>query len=416
MKIYRVGGSVRDQLLGRAQTDQDYVVVGSTPDAMIAAGFKPVGADFPVFLHPETHAEYALARTERKVAPGYTGFTFHTDASVTLADDLSRRDFTINAMAMDNAGVLIDPFGGARDLAAGVLRHVGPAFAEDPVRILRGARFAARLGFALAPETRQLMRQMVAAGEADHLVAERVWQELSRGLMEAQPARMIEVLRDAGALKVILPELDRLWGVPQPAQYHPEIDTGIHTMMVLSQTAAAGASLPIRFACLVHDLGKGTTPADILPSHRGHEARGVELIIAVCERLRVPNDCRDLAVLVAREHSLVHGALSLKPATIHDLFQRADAFRRPERFADALKACEHDARGRQGLADRHYPQPEYLSQALAAARGVDAGAIVATVQARAAMASAKMADLAGAIRLARIEAIREVAQKYAATH
>ena len=380
MKHYVVGGAVRDALLGRPVHDRDHVVVGATPDEMIAAGFRPVGRDFPVFLHPQTHEEYALARTERKTAPGYRGFVVHASPEVSLEEDLARRDLTINAMAQDEHGAIIDPYGGRQDLQARVLRHVSDAFAEDPVRILRVARFAARFAdFGVAPETVAVMRKMVAAGEVDALVPERVWQELSRGLMEAKPSRMFEVLRDAHALARILPELDRLWGVPQPPQHHPEVDTGVHVMMVLDAAATMGLSLAARFAALVHDLGKGTTPAHVLPRHIAHEARSVELVQQVCARLKVPTDCRDLAVLVAREHGNVHRAAELRPDTMVRLFERCDALRKPARFVEALGACEADHRGRLGLESRPYPQAALLARALDAARAVDAGAIAAAV-------------------------------------
>lgn len=378
MQIYEVGGCVRDALLGRPVNDRDWVVVGATPEQMLAAGFRPVGKDFPVFLHPQTHEEHALARTERKTAPGYHGFLFHAAPEVTLEQDLARRDLTINAIARAADGTLIDPFGGQRDLADRVLRHVGPAFAEDPVRILRLARFAARFdGFCIADETRALMRSMVEAGEVDALVPERVWQELSRGLMEATPSRMIEALRDCGALARLLPELDRLWGVPQRADHHPEVDTGVHMLLVIDAAARLGAALPARWAALLHDLGKGETPADVLPRHIGHEMRSVALARAVCERLRVPADCRDAALLAAREHGNIHRALDLGAAALLRLLERCDALRRPALLAQVLDACEADHRGRAGLADRPYPQRHRLLQALAAAQQVDAGAVAA---------------------------------------
>ena len=378
MKIYAVGGCVRDRLLGVPVADRDWVVVGATPQEMLAAGFRPVGRDFPVFLHPATGEEYALARTERKTAPGYHGFAFHAAPEVTLDEDLARRDLTINAMALDEAGRLIDPFGGRADLEAGVLRHVGPAFAEDPVRILRVARFAARLpAFRIAEETMQLARSMVEAGEVDALVPERVWQELSRGLMQERPSRMFEALRGCGALARLLPEVDRLWGVPQRADYHPEIDTGVHLMLVLDAAARIGAQLPARWAALLHDLGKGTTPKDEWPRHAGHEQRGVELARAVNERLRVPNDCRDAAVVAAREHGHIHRALELDAAALLRLLERCDALRRPALLAQVLDACEADARGRAGHEDDAYPQRGRILGALEAARAVDAGAIAA---------------------------------------
>ncbi|MGE3861554.1 MAG: multifunctional CCA addition/repair protein [Burkholderiaceae bacterium] len=375
-RIYRVGGSVRDELLGLPVQDHDWVVVGATPEMMIARGFRPVGRDFPVFLHPDTHEEYALARTERKTAPGYHGFAVHFSPDVTLEQDLQRRDLTINAMARGPDGELIDPYGGQADLRAGILRHVSEAFAEDPVRILRLARFAARFErFSVAPETLALMRDMVAAGEADALVAERVWQELARGLMERHPSRMFEVLRECGALERVMPELARLWGVPQRAEYHPEVDTGVHVMMVLDYAAASNQPLAVRFAALTHDLGKGTTPPDQWPRHIAHEARSVRLVEALSERLRVPGECRDLARLVAREHGLIHRALELRAATLVELLERLDAVRKPQRLEQVIAACEADARGRLGFADKPYPQAERLRQAVQAVRSVDAGAV-----------------------------------------
>ena len=376
MKTYIVGGAVRDRLLGLPVADRDHVVVGATPEDMVALGFQPVGRDFPVFLHPVTHEEYALARTERKSGRGYKGFTVHAAPDVTLEQDLRRRDLTINAMAEDEAGNLIDPYGGQRDLAARTFRHVSEAFAEDPVRILRVARFAARFtDFGVAPETRALMRAMVEAGEVDALVPERVWQELARGLMEKQPSRMFQVLRDCGALARLLPEVDRLFGVPQPPEHHPEVDTGVHVMRVIDWAARQGYALPVRFAALTHDLGKGTTPPARWPRHIGHEARGVELVRAVCERLRVPADCRDLAVVVAREHGLAHRAPELRPGTLVELLERVDAFRRPGRFEDFLRACECDFRGRPGYEDKAFPAPDFLRRVLHAAQSIDAGAV-----------------------------------------
>jgi len=383
MQIYLVGGAVRDRLLGRPGGDRDWVVVGSTPEAMTAAGYRPVGKDFPVFLHPDPHEEYALARTERKHGHGYHGFQVYASPDVTLEDDLVRRDLTINAMAQDADGRVTDPHGGQRDLAARVLRHVSPAFAEDPVRILRLARFAARFAdFTVAGETMALMRQMVDDGEVDHLVAERVWQELARGLMEERPSRMFEVLRDCGALARLLPELDRLWGVPQRADYHPEIDTGVHVMMVLDMAARLQAPLSVRYACLGHDLGKGTTPPDILPRHLGHEGRSVQLLRDVNERLRVPNDCRELAEVVAREHGNIHGSLNFGAAAVLRLLGRCDAWRKPQRFIEVLLACECDARGRLGYADQPYPQGERLHRALALGQAVDTARVSAEALAR----------------------------------
>ena len=404
MKTYAVGGAVRDALLGAPVNDRDWVVVGATPEEMLAAGYKPVGQDFPVFLHPATHEEYALARTERKTAPGYHGFTFYADPSVTLEEDLARRDLTINAMAQDEAGTLLDPFGGQDDLRRKMLRHVSPAFAEDPVRILRLARFAARFfDFTVAPETQALMRGMVAAGEVDALVPERVWQELSRGLMEARPSRMFEVLRGCGALARLLPEVDRLWGVPQPPAHHPEIDCGVHLMLVLDMSARLDATLPVRFACLCHDLGKGTTPSEMWPRHIGHEARSVALLRDVAERLRAPTECRELAETVAREHGNVHRSEGFGPAALVRLLDRCDAWRRPDRFAQLLLACECDARGRLGLEESPYPQRERLAQALTLARKVDTGAVAAEARARGAQGSA----IGEAIHQARIEAVRQ---------
>lgn len=402
MKTYLVGGAVRDELLGRPVQDRDWVVVGASPQAMIDAGYTPVGRDFPVFLHPQSHEEYALARTERKVAAGYHGFAFHTDPGVTLEDDLRRRDLTINAMARAAEGGLIDPHGGGADLKARVLRHVSPAFAEDPVRILRLARFAARFhDFTVAPETEALMREMVAQGEVDALVPERVWQELARGLMEDHPSRMFEVLRGCGALARLLPEVDRLWGVPQRADYHPEVDTGVHLMMVLDMAARLQAPLPVRYACLGHDLGKGNTPEDVLPRHLGHEGRSVKLVEALSERLRVPHACRELAVVVAREHGNVHRSLELGPEAQVRLLVRCDAFRKPERFAQMLQACEADARGRLGFEDRDYPQGPHLARALKAAQRVDTAQVAAEAQARGAQGS----KIAAAIDRARVEAV-----------
>lgn len=399
MKTYVVGGAVRDRLLGLPVQDRDHVVVGATPEVMLARGFRPVGRDFPVFLHPETHEEYALARTERKTAPGYTGFAFHAAPEVTLEEDLARRDLTINAIACAEDGTLVDPFGGQADLARRVLRHVGPAFAEDPVRVLRVARFAARfVGFRVADETLALMRAMVVAGEVDHLVPERVWQELARGLAEAHPARMFETLRACGALAVLLPELDDLFGVPQPPQHHPEVDAGVHVLRVVDVAAARGEPLAVRFAALLHDLGKAVTPPTEWPSHHGHEARGVERVEAVCARLRAPSECRELAVLAAREHGLVHEAAALRPATQVALLERADALRRPERFAQLLAACECDFRGRPGWETRPWPAGDILRRVLAAMRSVDAAAIAAAAPDR--------AQIAARIHQARVEAVR----------
>lgn len=376
MRIFTVGGAVRDELLGLPVQDRDYVVVGASPEDMLARGFRPVGKDFPVFLHPQTHEEYALARTERKSGHGYTGFAFHAAPDVRLEDDLARRDLTINAIARADDGTLTDPFGGLEDLKARVLRHVGPAFVEDPVRILRVARFAARFtDFSLAPETLALMRSMVGSGEVDHLVAERVWQELAKGLMEAAPSRMIAVLRECGALSRLLPELDCLFGVPQRADFHPEIDTGVHVLMALDHAARQGYALAVRFAVLLHDLGKGQTPAADLPRHPGHEARSVSLAEAVCARLKTPAECRDLARLVARYHGDIRRGPQLRAATIATLLENADALRRPQRFRQLLDACLCDHHGRLGWEDKPPPAPELFETALAALRAVDAAVI-----------------------------------------
>jgi tRNA nucleotidyltransferase (CCA-adding enzyme) len=407
MKIYAVGGAVRDGLLGLPVQDRDYVVVGATPADMIARGFTPVGKDFPVFLDPVSHEEYALARTERKTAPGYKGFVFHTAPDVTLEQDLARRDLTINAIAQDEDGSMVDPFGGRRDLQARIFRHVSTAFAEDPLRILRVARFAARFSdFSVAPETGVLMRQMVDAGEVDALVPERVWQELARGLMEQKPSRMFDVLRACGALARILPELDALWGVPQPEKSHPEIDTGIHVMMVIDVAARENHALPIRFAALMHDLGKGTTPPSEWPRHHGHEARSVKLVELVCQRLKIPNACRDLALMTAREHGNVGRALELRPDTVVTLLERCDAFRKPQRFADMLRASECDQRGRSSFADQPFPQSAWLETALASARAVDAGRIAAETMRRTPDQPQRIPQ---AIRAARIAAVARAA-------
>ena len=381
MKIYRVGGAVRDALLGLPVVDHDYVVVGATPKQMIALGYQPVGQDFPVFLHPQTHEEYALARTERKSGVGYKGFTVYATPEVTLEEDLQRRDLTINAIAQDEAGNLIDPHHGQADLHAKIFRHVSDAFVEDPVRILRVARLSARFTeFTIAPETLALMQRMVADGEVDALVPERVWQELARGLMEAKPSRMFEVLRECGALARLFPEIDCLFGVPQPAQYHPEIDTGVHVMRVVDWAAQQSHSLAVRFAALCHDLGKGSTPPELWPKHHGHEAKSVDLVRRLCARVRVPADCRDLAIIVARDHGNVHHALELRPATIVTLLERVDALRRPQRFTEMLQACECDFHGRPGWEDKPYPQAEYLNQALQAVLRVDAAEVARTAE------------------------------------
>ena len=410
MQTYLVGGAIRDVLLGRPGSDRDWVVVGATPEEMAAQGYLPVGRDFPVFLHPRTREEYALARTERKSAPGYRGFVVHASPEVTLEQDLARRDLTVNAMALpaDRAepspdlAHLVDPFHGRQDLQHKVLRHVTDAFREDPVRILRVARFAARFAdFSVAPETLALMREMVAAGEADALVPERVWQELARGLMETKPSRMFELLRDCGALAVLLPEVDRLWGIPQPEAHHPEVDTGLHLMLVLDMAARLDAPLPVRFACLVHDLGKGTTAPEVLPRHIGHEKRSVELLREVCERWRVPVELRELAEVVAREHGNIHRSAGLGAQALVRLLERCDAFRKPGRFEQALLACECDARGRLGMEERAYPERERLLAALAAARSVQTETIAREAQ----QAGAAGPRIGEAIARARVAAV-----------
>lgn len=378
-QIYLVGGAVRDQLLGLPVKDRDWVVTGATPADMLKQGFKPVGNDFPVFLHPETTEEYALARTERKTAKGYHGFQFHASPDVTLADDLARRDLTINAIAQGEDGNIIDPYHGQADLQAKLLRHVSPAFSEDPVRILRVARFTARfdrLGFKVADETMQLMCTMVAAGEVDALVAERVWQETVRALAEPNPERFFEVLRECGALKVLFPEVDRLFGIPQPPQHHPEIDCGIHTMLVLQQAVKLSNMPEVRFAALTHDLGKGLTPAEILPSHHGHEPISCRLTTELCQRLRIPTRFRQLAEHVAAFHGHIHKAKELRPQTFLKVLEATDAFRKPERFEQLLLACEADARGRTGFENREYPQADMFRRALTACQQVNVREIV----------------------------------------
>lgn len=402
MKTYRVGGAVRDKLLGRPTQDNDWVVVGATPAEMEALGYKPVGSGFPVFLHPVTGDEYALARTERKDAPGYKGFSIHAAPDVSLDDDLRRRDLTINALAEDNDGNIIDPFGGRSDLERGILRHVSPAFAEDPLRVLRVARFAARFAFEVAEETLELMKRIAASGELGHLVPERVWTETERALAEPQAFRYFDVLRACGALGRLFPELEALYGVPQPASYHPEIDTGIHTMMVLKQACALTADVRVRFAALLHDLGKGNTPREDWPSHRGHEERSVVLINALCDRYRVPNRYRELAVAVALYHPDCHRILEMRPSSILRKLEELDAFRRPDRFEQYLVACEADARGRKGFEERDYPQAAFFRRAFCAAREVssvdlDTGTLSGE-------------QLGAAMRARRIEAITQAVQ------
>jgi tRNA nucleotidyltransferase (CCA-adding enzyme) len=406
MQLYAVGGAVRDEQMGLADgapNDRDWVAVGATPQDLLSLGYRPVGKDFPVFLHPETGEEVALARTERKSAPGYHGFVFHAAPDVTLEQDLARRDLTINAMARAADGTLIDPFGGRRDLAAKVLRHVSPAFVEDPVRLLRVARFAARWpDFTVAPETMALLASMVEAGEVDALVPERVWQELARGLLAPRPSRMFEVLRACGALARLLPEVDALWGVPQPQEHHPEVDTGVHLMLVLDMAARLGAPLAVRWACLGHDLGKAETPSAAWPRHLGHEARGVRRLGPLHERLRVPNDCRELAVLMAREHVHLHQSGRLGAAALVRLFDRCDAWRRPERFGALLLGCECDARGRAGREEIRYEPARRLPPLLQAARAVDTGAALAAAAARGARGPA----LGAVVRSVREQAVQ----------
>jgi tRNA nucleotidyltransferase (CCA-adding enzyme) len=405
MDIYLVGGAVRDKLLGLPVKERDWVVVGATPEEMVKLGYRPVGKDFPVFLHPDSHEEYALARTERKTAPGYKGFVVHADPDVTLEEDLRRRDLTINAIAETTDGTLIDPFNGREDLDQGLLRHVSPAFVEDPVRILRVARFAARFakwGFKVAHGTHALMQRMVENGEADHLVPERVWAETLKALNEDRPSRFFEVLHACGALAVVFPELEKLFGVPQPAHHHPEIDTGVHCLMVLDQAARLTPDARIRFAALVHDLGKGETPAEILPHHHGHEQRSAALIEALCTRLRVPNDFRDLAVKVARFHSHCHRAFDLRADTLLRTLTELDAFRRPALLEDFLLACEADIRGRSGFEERDYPQAERFRAALAAARGVDARAL-----AQSGLTGQALGERLQALRVAAIQQVLE---------
>lgn len=398
--VYTVGGAVRDRLLGLPVQDRDHVVVGATPEEMTARGFRPVGKDFPVFLHPDTQEEFALARTERKTARGYKGFAVYASPEVTLEEDLRRRDLTINALAEDAEGHIIDPYGGRADLEARVLRHVSEAFVEDPVRILRVARFAARFpDFHIAPETLLLMQRMVRDGEVDALVAERTWQELARGLMERHPARMLSVLRECGALARLLPEVDRLFGVSQNPVSHPEIDTGDHILRVIDKTAALGFELPVRWAALLHDLGKGLTPQSAWPNHGGHEARGAALVDAIGMRLRVPRECTELARVVAQWHGMAHQALSLTPEKLLDVLDRTDALRRPERFELFLQACIADFHGRPGYEERAFPQADRLRQALAIIQSVDAGAIASQITDK--------SEIPQAVRIARLTALNQ---------
>ncbi len=400
MRCYIVGGAVRDELLGLPVKDRDWVVVGETSKTMLARGFRQVGRDFPVFLHPETHEEYALARTEKKTGRGYTGFTVHASPDITLEEDLARRDLTINAIARAQDGRLIDPHGGRNDLEARVFRHVGPAFAEDPVRILRLARFSARYpDFSVAPETIALMRNMVAAGEIDHLVPERVWQEISRGLMEIRPSRMIVVLRECGALSRLLPEVDCLFGIPQPEQYHPKIDTGKHVLMVIDEAAKRRFALAVRWACLLHDLGKGLTPVEILPHHFGHEKTSAQLAESVSRRLKAPAECTDIAVLVAKEHGIIGNFSALRPGKIVTVLERCDALRRSERFDRLLEACLCDQMGRACSNEKPpWTVPDLWRKALKIIKSIDAAAI--------AQACADKKNISAALHQARTDALK----------
>jgi len=404
VKIYLVGGAVRDQLLGLAVKDRDYLVVGSTPEQLLAQGYQSVGKDFPVFLHPKTKQEYALARTERKQGQGYTGFACYFAPDVTLEQDLLRRDLTINAMAQDeHSGEIFDPYGGQQDIQQRLLRHVSAAFVEDPLRVLRLARFYARfypLGFTVAPDTKLLLQQLVQQGELQHLTAERVWQETARALQEATPAAYFELLQDVGALQVLMPELAKLWGIPNPPKWHPEIDTGIHSMLVLSQAAVLSDRLDVRFAALCHDIGKGETPAEHWPSHHGHETLGLPRINELCQRLRVPNDCKELALLASEYHQLIHKARELRPVTVQKLFDGIDLWRKPERLELLLTCCIADLRGRTGFEQADYPQADYLRALAKAARSVDIKALVAQGHQGEAMRSAVAAARLAAIRQA----------------
>lgn len=407
MKTYLVGGAVRDRLLDYPVSEQDWVVVGASAETMLALGYREVGKDFPVFLHPITHEEYALARTERKTAPGYRGFEVYAAPDVTLEEDLRRRDLTINAMAIAADGVLIDPYRGQQDLSNRILRHVSPAFSEDPVRILRVARFAARyahLGFKVADETKALMREMVVNGEAGHLVAERVWAELHKALMEAMPSMFFQVLRDCGALRVIFPEIDALFGVPQPAKYHPEIDTGVHALMVLDQATRLSEKAEVRLAALLHDLGKALTPSQYWPSHHGHEQKGLSVLEGFCERLRVPKIFRSLCTQVMEYHTHCHRALELRADTLVDMLQAIGAFKADNRLEEFVLACEADARGRTGFEDRNYPQAEYVRKAVAAAAMADTSSIL--------QGDLKGAQIGDAIRKLRIAAVHSFKQHY----
>ncbi len=404
MDIYQVGGCVRDRLLGLPVNDHDWVVVGADAKTMLAQGYRPVGKDFPVFLHPQTHEEYALARTERKTAPGYHGFAFYAAPDVSLEEDLQRRDLTINAMAQTADGEIIDPFGGQQDLQAGLLRHVSPAFAEDPVRVLRLARFAARFGFQVADDTKKLIDQMINAGELDHLVAERVWQETAKALSEATPSRFFYTLREVGALPILFPEIDRLFGVPQHPKWHPEVDTGVHVMLVLDEAAKLSDDLAVRFASLCHDLGKGETPADILPSHQDHETRSIKLTEQLCQRLKVPRDMQTLAVKVAELHTEVHRLFTLSAETVLAVFEKLDSFRRPERFSQYLLAGEADFRGRPGYETAEMPEKAVFQACFDAASGVKTDAFV--------KAGLEGLAIAEALKKARLQAIDNILAPY----
>lgn len=410
MQIYKVGGAVRDRLLGREVNEIDWVVVGASAEQMLELGYRPVGADFPVFLHPQTGEEYALARTERKSGRGYGGFTFFASPEVTLEEDLIRRDLTVNAMAEDDHGTLIDPYGGQQDLAAKLLRHVSPAFAEDPLRVLRVARFAARyapLGFSVAAETMSLMRELSESGELTALTPERSWKEISRALMEPRPDVFIQVLRDCGALRVLLPEVDVLFGIPQPPAHHPEIDTGVHVLSVLRQCAEHQQPLTVRWACLLHDVGKGLTPEAEWPRHIAHEHKGLKLIRAINQRCKAPKDCQELALQVGEFHTHGHRALELKPSTLLKLLQGFDVFRRPQRFEEFIAACEMDARGRLGLEQREYPQADYLRAAMHAARAVAVQPLLAR--------GLQGAELGNALQEERLQAVRQFCLTYPRT-
>ncbi|MFW1753124.1 multifunctional CCA addition/repair protein [Acinetobacter wanghuae] len=408
MQVYLVGGAVRDHLLGHPYHEKDYVVVGATPDQLLSAGYQPVGKDFPVFLHPETKEEYALARTERKSGTGYHGFAFYTDVSVTLEEDLIRRDLTINAMAMDDDGNIYDPYGGQADLKQRLLRHVSDAFVEDPLRVLRIARFAARyhrLGFKVAPETLSLMQTLSESGELNALTPERVWKETSRALMERDADVYFEVLRSCGALKVLFPEIDALFGIPQRPEYHPEIDCGIHTLMSLQQACRQNYSLDVRFAVLVHDLGKALTPQDEWPRHIMHEERGIKPVTEVCDRLKVPTNTKQLAIAVCKEHLKCHQALNLKPGTLWRLLQRLDVLRRPERVEAFIQACECDSRGRLGLENRDYAQAQYVREAMELVRNIKAQDLPPDV---------KGADIGEMLIERRIHALAELKEQHSA--